>query len=297
MTNFKKTLLGVAAAMVLAAPAANAAFITVGGVTWDPDSTAPPAFGDDFTGQTKFVQWYVDETSSSGLLTRTDFGLNPLQSQAESIAGIAIGDVLVGVGKIDIINGENNFIDLSDLDIPFIPGGELTFVFGGFKVAAFLSPSIPQFTGGWLNVYTDTTAPFLNAPQGIPEAEASDGNLWLSLDARSVDIDPTAGVTLSTLAFGPTANLFGGAVTAFFDVKGGAAFGNFDTNAQQFGTDVKYTGNARFEDVFGNLVDIAKDGNGQVTAETIPEPATLALVGLGLLGMGGLSAARKRAKA
>ncbi len=246
MKMFKKAVLG--AAMALAFTGAQASMISVGGVSWDPDSLF------DFSG-----------TSAS-----TVQNINPITGE------------LSGYGAVTILNNTNQST--------FCPGCELTVQYSGFTpISAGALPGIGgggstiQYTGGLFNIYVDST-PETNGGLNMTQANTGDGVLWLSLVAHSI----AAGPTLTGTNFYPILLQGGG----LLDVVGGLAAGNLDTNSQADGADLQFSSTfTRFPN--GNPLN--GTGTSTFDGNSIPEPASLALVGLGLIGAGALRR-RKAAK-
>ncbi|MDX1678725.1 PEP-CTERM sorting domain-containing protein [Arsukibacterium sp.] len=205
------------------------------------------------------------------------------------------GDTLSGWGRIGSINGNNESV--------FCPGCELTFEFGGFTATSivagtptntgFFAPESStgwvidvafEFSGGFANLWVDNTPDFATNNS----ATATDGNLWLSL-VPNLGFGSSL-IANATIAFNPVTNsiifneIILGMGSTFLDATGGAAFGNFNLDSQRYGADAKVTSQ------FGSFI---RPDNVILNAVTVPEPVSLAILGLGLLGMGALSRRRK----
>ncbi len=275
MTNFKKTLLGAAAAMALAVPAANAALINVGGVVWDPDWTdgATPPIEQDFIARQDFTQWYSATSDTVGSLGSYSSAvtIGTVLSGQDGTPG-ASSYFLSGAGEFYQINDPTrNVIQSSTTGggaNSFCPGCELTYAFGGLGLN---KNNTFDLTSAWARVYVDSTpnfqVPVTGTAPGLA-ANALDGGLWL--DLKFTDLQFTS------LASG----IASGFVVATFEIVGGLAQNNFDPQLASYNASAYFGTNP----VTINLgAKYSGGGNGSVLANTIPEPASLALVGIGLL--------------
>jgi len=252
MKLLKKAIIG--SALALAFSAAQASPITVGGVTWDPDYS--DSSDSDFITTFSFTQWFGTTSEAAGVAP--DFnGAVAFNTVFASLNGssAASGYILKGSGEINRVNG---------LYSPnFCNNCELTYAFSGIglnKNGTF------DVSNAWARLYVNSLAPDYSTPAGS-QAEVNDavsGLNWLDLKFNSLGFQ--------------SGNVQNGQVSAVLEVVGGAAAANFDP------VTLDYTATAFFNIANHGNPKYSSGGGGSMIGNTIPEPGSLALFGLGLLG-------------
>ncbi|WP_199609961.1 PEP-CTERM sorting domain-containing protein [Flocculibacter collagenilyticus] len=213
------------------------------------------------------VQWDPDQTLAFPALS--DFVANGTIFETGAVQE---GDVVTGRGQV------TNFNSSLPNNAAFCPGCELTFTFSMVLDEDFDVSNTFKFRDLFIDFYVDHTPDF----DGTAPT-AGDGNLWLSLGLPPGEFLTGTGTNLGTGSDSGTG-------TALIDVLGGMAAGNFDTNTQVNGADMVLS--SSFQPTQGQPGLL--NGTFDLTGNSIPEPSSIALLGLGLLGFAG-AARRKKA--
>ena len=277
-----RKLLGATAATLLSL-SAHASLITVQGVTWDPDSAV------DFQSTTNFSQWFQNgiafaPTAAGSVVSFTD-------------PASLVGTYVTGAGKMNTFNGINQIPgDPTPETNPavFAAGRELTYIYGGIKITgvSIVGASVVftfDLSNSYITVLSDSAKNYSETLGGLAEqVDAADSDFSEAFLTGTFDEFYVQSI-LGSL----DGNLFGNA-TGLISVTGGAAYGNFETNAKQSPVnpsvfaDLTLTGSSQI--FVGSSISTV--GNNQLLGNTVPEPASVALAGLALLG--GFAASRKR---
>lgn len=242
---------------------AQAEIVNIGGVVWNPDSMF------DFTSNQNIIEDQLNFDPAEG----------PIVTE------------LTGFGEMTGFNGKSQN--------EFCLGCELTFQFGGFNILGQNPTDTTEiaFTGGWIEFYIDFSQDYDPEHYASAGSEGGNNELFLRLEAHEVfnadyqfgPFDGMVSLVSSLESYGEGSDE--GSGSSLMDVVGGSAMGHFDTDGEADEADFVFSSSFQPIPSGDNGEGYELFGTADLSGNSVPEPTSIALLGLGLLGF---AASRKR---
>ena len=210
---------------------------------------------------------------------------------------LAPGDILAGVGRIDTIKDSQGNVTWSRGQ----NGVYLSYWFDSYKTQAINSavPATPPFnvifSGGSIHFYTSATEFNPTGSFAADKATISAGNLWVDATGATTRLCTAADACLdgvgtpialdSFILSGSLGSIGSGAGNGLLNFTGGPAQLYLDTNAFPGGSDAALGSSFNSGSATAGY---AASGSIDIRGVALPEPATLSVMGLALLGMAGI---------
>jgi len=210
---------------------------------------------------------------------------------------LAPGEILAGVGRIDTIKDSQGNVTWSRGQ----NGVYLSYWFDSYKTQAINSttPATPPFnvifSGGAIHFYTSAAEFTPTGSFAADQATISAGNLWLDATGATTRLCTAAnncvegvGTPIALDSFilsGSLGSIGSGAGNGLLNFTGGPAQVYLDTNAFPGGSDAALGSSFNSGSATAGY---AASGSIDIRGVALPEPATLSVMGLALLGMAGI---------
>ena len=199
-----------------------------------------------------------------------------------------------GIAQVDQILLQPGAISIFDKDLPGSP--EITVFFWGFDDDYIAVPDpISAITtigskGGHIEVWQDASPDYAPGQGTAGRSNASDPSFYntatddgtLLLDLVPVAQNASNHTLVSTFNF----NSLAGSGSVYLNAVGGTWQSMYDTNSQLFGSDFLFSYNV-VANTGPTIANWVVKGSGNVYGDVIPEPASMSLLGMGILGLVG----------